>query len=479
MIPAHRRVSLALCVATLAGSVVMLQSWAMRSMWVDRAFTPVRYAFSFAFGQAGRLPGQEAAAMGFGDPLWVSLLTLFSGLGLEPVRMLPSVGMVMAGLVVAIMAGDAWHRFGKAAALIPAFTFAAASPMLVASKSGANDAWLALWTIMVLVSANRDLSRCRFGWMTHAAVFVLALTGPFGVLASMGVVWFGARTLWVPIGLAVLLQVGALLGFGIDSPTALLVDIEQMEPSRLLIGIKGLPVMLCAGLGGIMAVGAGHPSVRFAVWCWVVWMVRGATGADDVGAMADRFAPALAMVGWLAAHLFDRMRHRGWTAVLLCAVCAVDVYASRSGIEEASRERRVTLKESQVMARFLKWRFEPREVVALHSPGSIAYHYGGPVIDVSGRTETRDVSPMAVLSMNPAAMIPLTNYVGPTVTFTPMFKGLTTVVRKQYDHHSVQHQKKWGLTYANPVFFQYLMRKDLPRLPASISEEDGNRFPKQ
>lgn len=479
MIPAHRRVRVALLIATLAGSVVMLQSWAMRSMWVDRAFTPVRYAFSFVHGQGGRLPGQDAATMGFLDPLWVALLALFGGLGLEPVRVLPYVGMVVSGLVVAVIVADAWHRFGKAAALIPALTFAVAAPVLVASKSGANDAWLALWTLLVLVCANRDLIRGRFGLLTQVSIVALALTGPFGVLASIGVVFFGSRKLWVPVALAALMQVGALWLLGFGSPTALLVDIDQMNLSRLLVAFEGLPVLVCAGLGGILAIGTGHPAIRFALWCVTVWTVRGATGADDVGAMADRFVPVLAVVCWLAASFFGRIRRHGWMSVALCVVCVFDGYASRSSIDEASRERRVALKESQAMARFLKWRFDPREVVALHSPGSIAYHYGGPVIDVSGRTESRDVSPKAVLSMNPAAMIPVTNYVGPTITFTPMFEGLTDLVRTQYDHHSVQHQKGWRLTRANPVFFQYLMRKDLPRLPSRISEEDGNRFPKQ
>ena len=131
------------------------------------------------------------------------------------------------------------------------------------------------------------------------------------------------------------------------------------------------------------------------------------------------------------------------------------------------------------MARFLKWRFAEPQRVALHSAGSIAYHYGGPVIDASGRTERRDVSPKAIIAMGPEAMVPAVQYVGQAVTFTPMFPAATVAVTDAYDHHSVQHQRKWGLTQAHPVFFQYLTRKDLPRLPMNISEEDGNRFPKQ
>ena len=115
----------------------------------------------------------------------------------------------------------------------------------------------------------------------------------------------------------------------------------------------------------------------------------------------------------------------------------------------------------------------------MHSPGALAYHYGGPIIDASGFTESRDVSPEAVLAMDPTAMVPSRSYVGPEIVRSVMWSGYGERVREHYDQHSVQHQKKWGLTQARPVFFQYFIRNTLPRLPAHISEDDGNRFPKQ
>ena len=479
MSPDHRRAGPAWLVALLVGLAALMSGGSGVPTWVDRAFVPVRYAFSFSWGRAGRLPGQEESTMGFLDSLWVAALTGIHSLGAEPVRALPYVCIGAATVCIAALAGDAWRRFGTARALLPAVSLAFAVPLVLAARSGTNDAWLAAWTAVALVAAGRDVGRSRLRWPGVLAVTALGLCGPLGWLAAAGVLWVGIPGSWRPVAVAGTVQLGVALALGFDAPTALLVDLRHMDASRVGLIAESLPILTIVGAAGIASAGTGHPVVRFALWVSAVWLVRGAMGVDDVAPAADRFLPAIAVMAWLATEAVARIRRTPSivaVALLLIGVDTGQAWADRSMV---ARERRIALKESQAMARFLKWRFDKPQRVALHSAGSIAYHYGGPVIDASGRTERRDVSPEAIVAMGPEAMVPAVQYVGQTVTFTPMFPGSSVALTDAYDHHSVQHQPRWGLTQAHPIFFQYLTRKDLPRLPMNISEEDGNRFPKQ
>jgi len=447
--------------------------------WVDRAFVPVRYAFSFSWGRGGRLSGQEEATMGFLDSLWVATLAATHALGAEPVRALPFVCIGAAAVCVAALAGDAWRRFGTARALLPAVSLAFAVPLLLAARSGTNDAWLAAWTAVSFVAVGRDVGRIRLRWPGMLAVAALGLCGPLGWLASAGVLWVGVPASWKPVAVAGAAQLGAAIALGFDSPTALWVDLQHLDASRVGLIVQTLPVLTILAAAGIAATGTGHPVVRFALWVSAVWLIRGAMGADDVSPAADRFLPAIAVLVWLATEAVARIRRTPLVVAAAVLLGAVDTGLAMAERTAVARERRIALKEAQAMARFLKWRFTEPQRVALHSAGSIAYHYGGPVIDASGRTERRDVSPEAIVEMGPEAMVPAVQFVGQTITFTPMFPASAVAVTDAYDHHSVQHQPKWGLTQAHPVFFQYLTRKDLPRLPMNISEEDGNRFPNQ
>lgn len=416
--------------------------------------------------------------MGFLDSLWVAVLTGLHGLGVEPIQALPLMGSAAAGLCVTALIADATRRHGFGRALLPIIALAASAPLLIAARSGTNEAWLALWTAVVLMTVGRSFDSPKHRWVSSVAVGGLALCGPFGWIASLGTVFADRRLVW-PVLIAGALQLGGGALLGLDGPTALAVDLQTIAPNRLGLVVGAVPIAAVLGLAGVVCTGLGHPGVRVAGWCAAVWLFRGTTGLADVAPSADRFLPAIVALCWLAAHAFAALRRGRTVAVGVVLLVALDVIPPRVSMDEVARERRIALKESQAMARFLKWRFSPVEPVVLHSAGSIAYHYGGPVIDASGRTEIRDMSPAAIVALRPSAMVPSRQYVGPSITFTPMFEDAIELVSAVYDHHSVQHQRKWGLTQANPVFFQYLTRKDLARLPEHISEEDGNRFPKQ
>jgi len=460
------------------GAAVSAQAWSGTSMWVDRAFVPVRYAFSFSWGRSGRLPGQDAATMGFLDSLWVSVLTGLHGIGVEPVKALPVLGVLAAGLCVTVLFADAIRRLDFGRCLLPVVAFAASSPLLIAARSGTNDAWLAMWTALVLMTIRHPLDTPKGRVLPTIAVGGLALCGPFGLAASLGAVAADRRMIWsVSVAGAVQVMGGLLLG--LEFPTALAVDLQIITPQRLVVLAGAMPVLLTLGVFGVGSTTFGHPATRVAGWCALVWLFRGITGSGDVAPGADRFLPAVVAFCWLSTHTMMNIRRGRAVVITALLLVVIDVARPRASVEGVARERRIALKESQAMARFLKWRFSSPQPVVLHSAGSIAYHYGGPVIDASGRTEVREMSPESILGLRPAAMVPSRNFVGPSITFTPMFEGAQATVAAAYDHHSVQHQRKWGLTQAHPVFFQYLTRKDIARLPDHISEEDGNRFPKQ
>ena len=465
--------------ASVVAAIALLQSLASDSMWVDRAFTPLRYAFSFAFGFEGKLPGQPTGTMGFLDPLWVTLLAATHGLGLHPVKVIPLLCPVVAALTVLIVTADAWRRFGSVSSIVPTAALVASAPFLAASRSGTDDVWLGFWTILVLTMSSRITESDRSCWGVRAVAFGLGLTGPFGLAVTLGMAVLGARSVLASAVAAAGLQLGLALLFGLDAATAFWFDLAALDIGRLGQLVSTAPVLLILGAAAVFRAGTGDPAIRCGLWAVAVWLIYGASGAPDTASLADRFVPCLVVLSWLGAWSMSLPRRSGLIVLATVSLGFLDVAGSRVGFEDAAKERRVTLKESQVMARFLRWRFDPKETVVLHSPGSIAYHYGGPVVDASGRTEVRDVSPPAILEMGPSAMVPAGQYVGQTITFTPMFSTHQEALRAKYDHHSVQHQRKWGLTRANPVFFQYLTLKTLARLPDHISEEDGNRFPKQ
>jgi len=450
-------------------------------MWLDRAFVPIRYAFSFSRGAGGVLRGQETAAMGFLDPSWVAVLTGIHGVGFQPVKTLPSLGPALVAVLVFALGFDAWRRCGSWKALMPAAAFVLSAPFVAAVRSGTDDVWLGLWTVLAVFAVTSTAKSVSAQWMGRLALFGLALTGPFGALVSFGLAAMGvgrqrgARLMTVGVALAVQWTLAVPI-LGLEGMPSLAVHLGRIQPIRVIEAIGLLPV-LCAL--GAMSLFRGSSKMRPAGWALLVWTIHGVAGMDDTGPMAGRFFPVFVLLVWLAPEAMVQMRRgRHWVWVFL-ALFAIDAVGSRIGLEEVSQDRRVALKESQAMARFLKWRFEPRETVALFSPGALAYHYGGPVIDASGFTESRDVSPEAVLAMEPTAMIPQHSYVGPSIVRSMMWVGHGEQVRAHYDQHSVQHQKKWGLTRARPLFFQYFIRNTLPRLPAHISEDEGNRFPKQ
>lgn len=450
-------------------------------MWLDRAFVSIRYAFSFSSGAGGLLRGQETAAIGFLDPSWVAVLTGIHAAGFQPVKTLPTLGPLIAAVTAFALGFDAWRRCGSWKALMPALAFVLSAPFVAAARSGTDDAWLGLWTLLAVSAVSVDAKSVSAQWMRRLALFGLALTGPFGAVTSLGLAAMcidrERRSLLMAVGAAMAVQWSiAVPVLGLDGMPSLAVHLDRIQPLRAAGAIVLLPVLCALGAASLFW---GSPKRRAAAWALLVWAIHGVAGMADTGSMSGRFVPVFVVLVWLAPEAMVQMRRgRHWVPVLL-ALFAIDAVGSRSGLEDVSRDRRVALKESQAMARFLKWRFQPRETVVLHSPGALAYHYGGPVIDASGFTESRDVSPEAVLAMDPTAMVPRHSYVGPGIVRSVMWAGYGERVRAQYDQHSVQHQKKWGLTRARPVFFQYFIRNTLPRLPARISEDDGNRFPKQ
>lgn len=452
-------------------------------MWLDRAFVSFRYALSFSIGKGGRLPGQSEPVQGFLDPSWTALLTAVHGLGVQPVRAVQFIGPILFGLLLAVCVHEVWRRHHRLLPLLPIGIVAASAPAAAAARSGTDDLWLAVWSVLAVACAGVDAERHQARWGTMLAVLGLCLTGWFGLLMGLGIAVLGWRAhirSWAWVVVSVLIGgfvASALLGF--SSSPAILLRVSTFNPVSVFESLYCVPVLAGLGLLGVGAAGLGEPRTRLMVWGVLVWLVYALTGAVDVGSLAAPVVPLLGLAALLGAEAVASIRRIRWAWAAVLFAIIFDIYGTQTTWTEASKSRRIELKQTRDMARFLKWRFAPGTTVAVHTPGSLAYHWGRPVIDLSGTTEPVPVSPQRAMEMRPEAIMPLSDLVASQIIRVPMEAGWGKEIYDVYDLHSIQHQRKWGLVSIHPAFFQLYIRNDLPRLAPHISVEEGNRFPKE
>jgi hypothetical protein len=452
-------------------------------MWLDRAFASFRYAISFSIGKGGRLPGQSEPVQGFLDPSWTALLVALHGMGIQPVRAVQFIGPVLFGLLLAVCAIEVWRRHHRLLPLLPIGIVAASAPAVAAARSGTDDLWLAVWSVLAVVCAGMDAERCQTRWRTVLALAGLCLTGWFGLLLGTGIAVLGWRAhirswAWVVVSVLIAGAV-ASMAFGFTSSPAILTRLSAFNPAIVLHSLLYVPALIGLGLLGVAATGLGETRTGVMAWGALVWLGYALTGPVDVGALAASLVPLLGLFILLAAEALAGIRRARWVWAAVLVAIIFDIYGSQSAWVEASKSRRVELKQSRDMARFLKWRFGPGTTVAVHTPGSLAYHWGRAVIDMSGTTESASVTPQTVMAMRPEAIMPPSGLVTPQIIRVPMGGGWGKEIYDVYDLHSIQHQRKWGLVGIHPAFFQLYIRNDLPRLAPDISVEEGNRFPKE
>ena len=452
-------------------------------MWLDRAFVSFRYALSFSIGKGGRLPGQSDPVQGFLDPSWTALLTAAHGLGVQPVRSVQFIGPILFGLLLAVCVHEVWRRHHRLLPLLPIGIVAASAPAAAAARSGTDDLWLAVWSVLAVVCAGADAERHQARWGTMLALLGLCLTGWFGLLMGLGIAVLGWRAhirswAWVVVSAFIGGLVASAI-FGFTSSPAILLRVSTFNPASVFESLYCVPALAGLGLLGVGAAGLGEPRTGLLVWGVLVWLVYAVTGTVDVGSLAAPVVPLLGMIAILGAEAVAGIRRVRWvwSAALLAII--FDIYGTQTSWTEASKERRIELKQTRDMARFLKWRFGPEATVAVHTPGSLAYHWGRAVIDLSGTTEPTPVSPHRAMEMRPDAIMPPSSLVAPQIIRVPMGAGWGKEIYDVYDLHSIQHQRKWGLVSIHPAFFQLYIRNDLPRLAPHISVEEGNRFPKE
>lgn len=459
------------------------RGFGLESMWLDRAFVSFRYALSFSVGESGLLPGQTEPVFGFLDPSWTALLAGVHGAGIQPVRAVQFIGPVLFGVLLAGCALEIWRRHHRVLPLLPILIAAAAAPGAAAARSGTDDLWLAVWSVLAVILAGEDVESGHDRWRTRAAIGGLCLTGWFGLLLAAGVAVVGWRARirgWAAIVVAVFaagVVASKLIGFAASS--GIVFRLSSTDPEALLASLLVVPVLIGLAVLGAVATGVGEPRTSLLVWGTGVWLGYALTGPADIGSLGACLVPMLGLVILLGAEAVAKIRRSRWVWAVVLMALAADVYGSQVSWAEASKERRLELKQTRDMARFLKWRFGPLARVAVHSPGSLAYHYGRPVIDMSGATEKEAPSPIRVMELRPEAIMPPSGLVTPQITRVPMGSGWGKEIFDGYDLHSIQHQRKWGLVNIHPAFFQLYIRNDLPRLAPHISVEEGNRFPSE
>jgi len=452
-------------------------------MWLDRAFVSFRYAFSFGNGKGGRLPGQSEPVVGFLDPSWTALMTAVQGMGLQPVRAVQIIGPVLFGLLLALCAHEIWRRHRRLLPLLPVVVLGAAAPAAAAARSGTDDLWLALWSVLAVVWAGVDAEGAQGRWRTLGAVVGVCLTGWFGLLLGSGIAVVGWRArirswAWAVFSVLALVFVGSMV-FGFTSSPAILLRLSTPTLANWLEALQCVPILLGLGLLGVAATGLGEARTRLLVWGVLVWLGYALSGPVDVGPLAASVVPLLGLIALLGAEALGRIRRARWAWMAVLLALIFDIYGPQTAWAEASKSRRAELRQTRDMARFLRWRFGPSTTVAVHTPGSLAYHWGRPVIDMSGTTESTVLSPTQVMEMRPEAIMPPSNLVASQIIRVSMGAAWGKEIYDGYDLHSIQHQRKWGLVRFHPAFFLLYIRNDLPRLAPEISVEEGNRFPKE
>ncbi|MGB0638344.1 MAG: hypothetical protein ACPGTU_03355, partial [Myxococcota bacterium] len=453
---------------------------------LDSAFIPLRYAQRLGTGQGWTLEGHSVAVEGFTDPLWVAVLAGLRAVGIHEFKVQTYLGPGLVFVLLATLTVFVLTHHKKLGALLPVALFGSWAPLSVAAYSGSNSVWLSVLGLLSVMWAAEDIERVRLRRRTLVALILLVSTGLPGtligmLLAAMSGALLRKRLFMTVLLIALFWSCGRFLLFESLWSRAVEIRLETFSFSPLQAVFTAAPTLCILGLLGVMFGWGKGLIVRAFAGATLIWTLWACTGLSEPNSFFDAWLPAVTMLTVLGCQLWAAHRTTmiagALSLVVLGGWSQLD-WQTAAQVSQVNLDRQIELKQSQGMARFIRWRFLPDEWVAVHSPGAIPYHARRPFIDLSGTTEAEEISAPRVMERSPSGIVPKSNFVSTRPMRLPLDEAYRELVDKQYKQYAIQQQKKWKLVRAHPVWFHIYIRKDLPMLSPDISEEEGNQFPK-
>ena len=459
---------------------------------LDPAMVPLRYADQLVSGNGLVFnPGERVE--GFGDPLWMALLSLGRALGADGIELASSLGIAGLGLTVLLVGWIGIRMLGERQGVLAALMIGAWPPMWVAARS-LDDVMLLspliLWSTGLLLSERDGSSRSC--WPT-AGLVLTALTGLVGAASAWVLSLLAQRKRWVAVP-ATLLMLSSIRWayFGTPLPAhtrampwggigrweigaSWLLQLLQEAPALAGLGMVGLAWALVRGRGwrgpavvagmcALMAVGSGPAKVL--LWQPIV-PVMGLLALLGVGLLA---APRLP-------------RGLGRVGVLLVALGfgAQDLRVSqlRSTLVSTARQQRFV--QARSLARFLALRFPDGQAIAAHKIGVVGRFLPNPIIDLSGRADAeisraprldggttdapvRSDIPGAI-ARAPAAFIHPRSMVGKRRGRIRVPPWYPDDFLEHYSTVGLSSRKHWGLTEGEQIWVFFFLKSGLKPVP--------------
>jgi hypothetical protein len=461
--------------AAALGLCGVVRAWLMGPMWLDQSFIPLQYSAQIASGNGLGLPGQEVAIEAFTNPIWVGLFGALGSLNLHEAQMQAPVGILLYGLLMCICTWQIWSRHGRWVAILPVVLLLLA-PVVAVARDGSDGMWLAVWSVVAAVGVGTERDGLPPQKKTRVALFVLSVSGVFGVLVSLGLAWMtpiaqrrqNLRLVICGLGGVIALR---WVFFGTWLPPLF------VGPETGLEAFKLMPICVGLGLLGIVLGWSQRPQTMPLAWVVIVGAVYAlATGQAEHG-FGQALIPVMGAVTVLASNVFVAHQSALWSVLLIAASVVFDVRQTEEKVSQVAHVRMSDFLQSRGMGRFLLWRFEADDWVVVHKPGAVPYYSRRPVVDLSGRLHGRTISLDEALDHEPVAVLPDRKMVSNKAQRLVMPPVWPERLEQRYNQYAIQHQKQWQMVAAHPVWFHLYIRRDLPMLRADIPKSNGNILP--
>lgn len=441
--------------------------WTDRA-WLDSGFVSLRYARRLADQQTFLLPGQLIPAEGFLDPLWTGVLAVLRFAGLHELRLQPYAGALLFGCVVAISLFVTLRRTRRIEGVIAVGCVAAMPIMALASHSATDDLFVALLTLVTVLSVSSDLDQPEgsSGPAVWIGLFSLCGVAPLLVVSGLALTYRRHRPLWgrVVVVSLIAMSVVRMLLFGTVIPQSVHVLFGQIDASAWFEAVRLSPVLLVLGIYGLVVSYRAGERVWPVVAAVLAWFLVGLVGEPDPAGFGAVMVPVIALLALCAARGIDNLPSRWFGVLALFLLVGVDfrtTWTERAGVVH---ERTAAFKQAKVMTRFLRWRFEEEVMVVTQTPGILPYYLRGPTFDLTGTTHAQPVDPASVLAMGTEVMIPEGRIV--SVNAERLSMGAEwdwRVVGETHYQHAIQQSRDWGLIDIHPLWFNLYMRSDLSK----------------
>jgi len=462
--------------AAVLGFCGVTRAWLMGPMWLDQSFIPLQYADRLARGFGFKLAGQFGPIEGFTNPIWVALFGGLGGLNVHEAEIQAAVGLLLYGWLIVFCVRQIWSLHGRWISLLPVGLLGLA-PVVAAVRDGSDTVWLALWSVVAAVGVTAESEGERSRHTPPLALFVLSVSGLFGMVISLGLAliaapvhrWRCLRVVFSGILCVVVLR-WAIFGTW-ASPVFI-------GPENGLEALWLMPIFVAMGWLGILF---GRPQWRRTMalaWVLVVGTGFAAWTGQTTHGFGAALIPVMGAVTLLASNVLAAHRSVLWGLVLIGAAVMVDVRQTEAKLPDVAHARMSDFLQSRGMGRFLLWRFEPDDRVVVHKPGAVPYYSRRPVVDLSGRLHGHPVTPDAALAHDPVAVLPDRKLVSRKAQRLAMQSDWPDRLEKRYNQYAIQHQKAWQMVDVNPVWFHIYIRRDLPMLRAEIPQSNGNILPR-